>query len=105
MRAKIVNRNGYRCAPDGHTVKFYPLGEIVTGDVAGWAIDEGFAMPVVETPAPPVLEAKVIVPQETKRTRPITEGKQRKGGLNVGHSQIVTRPPPPMPYGPKKDAR
>jgi hypothetical protein len=77
MRAKIVNRNGYRCAPDGHTVRSFALGDIVTGEVAAWAVDERCAIPVVETPAPPVLEAKVIVPQETKPAPPANRQARR----------------------------
>jgi hypothetical protein len=105
MRAKIVNRNGYRCAPDGHTTRSFALGDIVTGEVAAWAVDERCAIPVVETPPAPVLEAKVIVPQETKRTPHLTEGRVNKGGQNLGPSQVVTRPPAPTPTRPKKDRR
>jgi hypothetical protein len=105
MRAKIVNRNGYRCAPDGHTVQFFALGEIVTGEVAAWSVDERSAIPVVEISPAPALEAKVIVPQETKRTPPITEGRVKKGGQNRWPSQVAIRPPAPTPTRPKKDAR
>jgi len=37
-KAKITNKNGFKCAPEGHTVVTFPFGEIVEGQVAEWAI-------------------------------------------------------------------
>lgn len=41
--AKITKRDGYKCAPSGHTIEFFPYGEIVTGQVAEWAISDNAA--------------------------------------------------------------
>jgi hypothetical protein len=38
-------------------------------------------------------------PALSKVNQPITEGKTNKGGRNTFPSQITTRPPPPDPYG------
>jgi hypothetical protein len=64
--AKITNRNGFQCAPDGHTVVNFPLGETVCGKVAEWALASHAAQrmfdprtdtqqdtPTLETKAPP----------------------------------------------------
>lgn len=64
MQAKITHADGFKCAPDGHTVITYPLGAEVEGRVALWAIDAGAAqaydprdtigkVPDLETKAPP----------------------------------------------------
>ena len=42
--AKITNKDGYRCSPDGYTVKRFAFGEIVTGQVAEWAIADRSAV-------------------------------------------------------------
>ena len=38
QRAKITNKDGYRCAPEGHTVVTIPFGDIIEGDMAKAAI-------------------------------------------------------------------
>ena len=38
MRAKITNKDGYRCCPEGHTEVFFAFGETVFGHVAEWAV-------------------------------------------------------------------
>jgi hypothetical protein len=38
QRAKVTNKDGYMCAPDGHTTITIPFGEILTGDMAKAAI-------------------------------------------------------------------
>jgi hypothetical protein len=60
--AKITAKLGYRCAPNGHTVKLYPFGEIVTGQVADWALSEGDAKRMFD----PRDDAKVVTDVETK---------------------------------------
>ena len=39
MKAKITDENGFKCAPQGHTVEHFKFGEIVTGQVAAWALE------------------------------------------------------------------
>jgi len=62
MRAVITEPGGFRCAPEGHTVKVFPMGAEVTGAVAEWAIAAGKADPVdgvsLETKPSPALETK-----------------------------------------------
>ena len=38
LTAKITAKDGFRCAPNGHTVEIYKCGDVVTGKVAEWAI-------------------------------------------------------------------
>ena len=38
MRAKITKKDGFTCAPEGHTVVTIPCGTIVEGDVAKMAL-------------------------------------------------------------------
>lgn len=81
-QAKIINRFGYRCAPDGHTVKAFKLGDIVEGQIAIWAVDEKSAIWIkpkdkpIETASPPALEAKIETATETKPRR--ARGRPRK---------------------------
>lgn len=37
-QAKITQEDGFKCAPDGHTVVVFPFGKVVEGKVADWAI-------------------------------------------------------------------
>jgi hypothetical protein len=67
MHAKITARNGYRCAPDGVTVLHFAFDEIVSGIVAEWAINDGYAAPFIETK-----------PAEALETKPARIGKARK---------------------------
>lgn len=48
MKAKITSKEGYRCAPEGHTVVRFGFGEIVTGKVAEWALADGAAKRMFE---------------------------------------------------------
>lgn len=43
LRAEITAPDGFRCAPEGHTTITIPCGEVVTGHVAKWALDDGAA--------------------------------------------------------------
>jgi hypothetical protein len=66
-KAKITKKDGYKCAPNGHTVVTYPFGSEVDGQVAEWALAAHAASRVFDSP---VKEAKVTGPTETKtRTR------------------------------------
>lgn len=70
-RAKITAAQGYRCAPDGHTIITIPQHTIVEGRVAEWAIADRAASrmfdPVQETAAGVELETK---DQPKRRGRP-----------------------------------
>ena len=64
-RAKITKKDGYKCAPKGHTVETFAFGEIVEGQVAEWAIADHAAQAMFN----PVEETKITPPTETKRKR------------------------------------
>jgi len=65
-KAKITNKNGYHCCPDGSVSVYFSFGKIVTGQVAEWAIADRAARRMF----PKVEETKVTPPIETKkRTR------------------------------------
>lgn len=70
MQAKITRKGGYKCAPNGHTVQTYPEGEVVTGQVAEWALADKAASRMFD----PREETKVTPPPETKAKR----GRPRK---------------------------
>jgi len=65
MRAKITAPQGFRMAPEGHTVVIYPEGTIVEGKVAEAALDNHAACRMFE----PVEERKVVAVKETKRRK------------------------------------
>ena len=64
-QAKITDPLGYKCAPDGHTIVTYPLGVVVTGQVAVWALADHKAARMFD----PRTETKVTGPTETKFRR------------------------------------
>lgn len=53
----------YKCAPDGHTVRSFPEGSILTGLAAEYALQDG-AGEIVEGTN---LETKITPPTEAKR--------------------------------------
>jgi hypothetical protein len=62
MKAKITNPNGYKCAPEGHTIIHFDAGAIVEGVVAEMAILDGHAMAFQDVE----IETKVVAPAEIK---------------------------------------
>jgi len=66
MEAKITKEGGYLCAPAGHTVMHFLLGQIVNGRVAELALADGAAVPISTVKAVD-LERKITVPPEAKR--------------------------------------
>ena len=62
MKAKIINPNGYKCAPEGHTIMHFDAGSIVEGVVAEMAILDGHAMAFQDVE----IETKVVAPDEIK---------------------------------------
>ncbi len=70
-RAKITAKDGYRCAPEGHTVVVFAFGEIVTGKVAKCALVDKAASRLFD----PREKTKVITPPETKK-RKTTKGRK-----------------------------
>ena len=62
MKAKITNPNGYKCAPEGHTIMHFDAGSIVEGVVAEMAILDGHAMAFQDVE----IETKVVAPDEIK---------------------------------------
>lgn len=37
-KARITDKAGFKCAPEGHTVVTIPFGSIVEGEIAEWAL-------------------------------------------------------------------
>ena len=62
MKAKITNPNGYKCAPEGHTIMHFDAGSIVEGVIAEMAILDGHAMAFQDVE----IETKVVSPAEIK---------------------------------------
>lgn len=70
MRAKITRKEGYRCAPHGSVVEFFPCGSIVSGKVADCALEDHAAARMFD----PREETKPAAAVETKAKR----GRPRK---------------------------
>ena len=62
MKAKITNPNGYKCAPEGHTIVHFDAGSIVEGVIAEMAILDGHARAFQDVE----IETKVVGPSEIK---------------------------------------
>ena len=62
MKAKITNPNGYKCAPEGHTIMHFDAGSIVEGVVAEMAILDGHATVFQDVE----IETKIVAPAEIK---------------------------------------
>ncbi len=68
MSHKITCKDGYRCAPDGHTVQHFDCGAEVAGKVAHMAVRDGAAAPVSYDPREEVkVEAKIETKAAPKR--------------------------------------
>lgn len=65
MRAKITAPQGFRMAPEGHTVIIFPEGTIVEGRIAEAALECHAACRMFE----PAEERKVVAVKETKRRK------------------------------------
>lgn len=61
--AKIIAPDGYKAAPNGHTTNTYRCGEVVTGQVAEWALADGAAEEIKEAAA---RNTKTRTKRETK---------------------------------------
>ena len=66
MKAKITAPNGFRIAPQGHTVERFAAGEIVTGYIAEKAVANGAAEEILETKVIQDIET----PEKKHRGRP-----------------------------------
>ena len=64
-RAKITKKDGYRCAPQGHTVELFPFGKVVEGQVAEWAVADGAGKAMFD----PREKTKITPPTETKKRK------------------------------------
>lgn len=67
MRAEITAPNGFRIAPEGHTVLTFKCGDLVEGAIAEEAVASGMAKRIDEIAAS--LEYKEE-PQARRRGRP-----------------------------------
>lgn len=61
-KAKITNKEGYKCSPNGWKVETIPFGTIVEGKVADWALADKAASALFD----PRKEKKVAGPDEVK---------------------------------------
>lgn len=68
MKAEITSPQGFRIAPEGHTVLTFKCGDVVTGVIAEEAILAGAAARIDEIAAS--LEHKTEEPQPRRRGRP-----------------------------------
>lgn len=75
QRAKITDKYGFKCAPNGYKVESFPFGSIVTGKVAEWAIADKAASAMFD----PREEAKVTGPDETKVMPRKSRPRRKKG--------------------------
>lgn len=64
-KAQITRTDGFRCAPDGHTVIVIPMGATVHDKVAEWALAANAAAAIFSQ----IEERKVVAPLETKAKR------------------------------------
>lgn len=76
MKAKITAPNGFRIAPEGHTVVLLKQGDIVEGNIAAIAISAGCATQVDETAES--LEWKDIAPNPPQPVFKRPRGRPRK---------------------------
>lgn len=65
-KAIITAPQGFRCAPDGHTVRLFPAGAPVDGQVAEWAVAAGAA------------KREAFDPRTETKTAPKRRGRPRK---------------------------
>lgn len=63
-KAKITAEQGYRCAPDGHTVRVFACGDVVQGQVAEWALADKAARRIMDGKPRP--KNKAMAPPENK---------------------------------------
>ncbi len=66
-RAKITKKDGYKCAPKGHTVETFAFGEIVEGQVAEWAVADHAAQAMFDPRDKPKTPPKLETKQKRKR--------------------------------------
>ena len=99
-RAKITQKGGYRCAPEGHTVVSFGEGVVVEGQVAEWAIADHAGQAMFD----PRTETKITPPTEIKVAH-LKGGSVDKGGHNKSKSQVTKRPPKPTPTVAKRKAK
>ena len=72
MRVKISKREGYKCAPLGHTVEFFEFGEIVNGQAAEYALADKAGARVFDKPS-------TAKPAGKRKTKSVKEPLENKG--------------------------
>lgn len=98
-QVRITSPGGYRCAPDGHTVQVFAMGQVVTGKAAELALEDGAGVAVHD---PRTDTQAMNAALEVKQTH-INHGNVDKGGQNLAESKILLRPAAPTPT--RKGAR
>ena len=74
-KAKITDKDGYQCCPNGFKVELFQCGTIVDGKVAKWALADRAASAMFD----PREETKVVAPDETKATTKKSGRSKKKG--------------------------
>ena len=67
--ARITRPEGYECAPNGAVAVRFPMGEVVSGAVAKWAIADG-AAEALHDPRTAVQAMQEVPETKAKRGRP-----------------------------------
>jgi hypothetical protein len=78
MKAEITAPQGFRIAPEGHTVVTFEAGQIVTGKIAEEAILAGMARKIDEVAATLEYKAQEAEPVETQVEQTKRRGRPRK---------------------------
>lgn len=74
-KAKITRQDGFECAPLGYKVELFPVGSIVDGKVAKWALADKAASAMFD----PREETKVTGPDEIKAKAKSRKPRKQKG--------------------------
>lgn len=78
MKAEITAPQGFRAAPEGHTVVLFEAGQIVEGWIAEEAVFVGAARKIDEVSASLERKIEVHEPQPEEAIEPKRRGRPRK---------------------------
>jgi len=72
MKAKITKPGGYNCCPNGYRTETFPVGTIVSGQVAEWALADHAASAMFDQ----AVDKKVVDQLELKLPATKKRGKK-----------------------------
>lgn len=75
MQVKITKKDGFACAPEGHTVVTFKPGDVCEGRAADMALASNAGKRVGYDPRE---ATKVVTPPETKAAAPKRRGRPKK---------------------------